>query len=315
MAAVNVYSTGQTTENLSRRDFIDWINSSLDMPLKKIEDLASGTVYCQFMDMLFPGCLPMKRVKFGTTLEHEFITNYKILQNSFVKMGVDKNIPVERLIKARFQDNFEFVQWFKKFFDANYSGNDYDPVEARKQAGQKPTKQNGMAGPRKVMSERKPPAAAAAKPTATKSATTATKPATTRAPLGARGPAAARSSPSAGSAKSAKNNEEMLELRRDNEQQLITIQEMQDSIKNLEQERDFYYNKLREVEIICEPFDESAQTEATPEQLADFKMERERFPDIASLAIDIKSKLYAEEEGFTQPIYDENEDDAVPEEF
>jgi RP/EB family microtubule-associated protein len=201
MAAVNVYSTGQTTENLSRRDFIDWINSSLDMPLKKIEDLASGTVYCQFMDMLFPGCLPMKRVKFGTTLEHEFITNYKILQNSFVKMGVDKNIPVERLIKARFQDNFEFVQWFKKFFDANYSGNDYDPVEARKQAGQKPTKQNGMAGPRKVMSERKPPTA---KPTATKSATTATKPATTRAPLGSRGPAGARSSPSAGSAKSAK---------------------------------------------------------------------------------------------------------------
>ena len=88
---------------------------------------------------------------------------------------------------------------------------------------------------------------------------------------------------------------------------------MQDSIKNLEQERDFYYNKLREVEIICEPFDESAQTEATPEQLADFKIERERFPDIASLAIDIKSKLYAEEDGFTQPIYDE--ESTVPEEF
>lgn len=29
-------------------------------------------------------------------------------------------IPVERLIKGKFQDNFEFVQWFKKFFDANY---------------------------------------------------------------------------------------------------------------------------------------------------------------------------------------------------
>ena len=36
------------------------------------------------------GCLPMKRVKFGTTLEHEYIQNFKILQNSFVKMGVDK---------------------------------------------------------------------------------------------------------------------------------------------------------------------------------------------------------------------------------
>lgn len=38
---------------------------------------------------------------------------------------------MDRLIKGRFQDNFEFLQWFKKFFDANYDGRDYDPVEAR----------------------------------------------------------------------------------------------------------------------------------------------------------------------------------------
>lgn len=40
-------------------------------------------------------------------------------------------VPVDRLIKGRFQDNFEYVQWFKKFFDANYDGRDYDPIEAR----------------------------------------------------------------------------------------------------------------------------------------------------------------------------------------
>ena len=40
-------------------------------------------------------------------------------------------MPVDRLIKGRFQDNFEFLQWFKKFFDANYQGGDYDPVSAR----------------------------------------------------------------------------------------------------------------------------------------------------------------------------------------
>ena len=28
-------------------------------------------------------------------------------------------VPVDKLVKGRFQDNFEFVQWFKKFFDAN----------------------------------------------------------------------------------------------------------------------------------------------------------------------------------------------------
>jgi len=35
-------------------------------------------------------------------------------------------------VKGRFQDNFEFVQWFKKFYDANYvPGQDYDAVAAR----------------------------------------------------------------------------------------------------------------------------------------------------------------------------------------
>lgn len=38
---------------------------------------------------------------------------------------------MEKLVKGRFQDNFEFVQWFKKFFDANYDGHEYDPLAAR----------------------------------------------------------------------------------------------------------------------------------------------------------------------------------------
>lgn len=38
---------------------------------------------------------------------------------------------MERLVKGKFQDNFEFIQWFKKFFDANYDGKEYNPLLAR----------------------------------------------------------------------------------------------------------------------------------------------------------------------------------------
>merc|ERR1719357_405651 len=81
--------------------------------------------------MLFPGTVPLKRVKYNSKLEHEYITNFKILQASFKKMNVDQIIEVDKLTKQKFQDNFEFLQWFKKFFDANYSGGDYDAFEAR----------------------------------------------------------------------------------------------------------------------------------------------------------------------------------------
>ncbi|KAG9333236.1 hypothetical protein JZ751_012956 [Albula glossodonta] len=129
--AVNVYSTSVTSDNLSRHDIFDWINQTLKTHHTKIESLCSGAEFCQLMDMLFADCVPLKKVKFQAKLEHEFIHNFKILQASFKKMRVEKIIPVEKLVKGRFQDNFEFVQWFKKFFDANYCGQDYDAVEAR----------------------------------------------------------------------------------------------------------------------------------------------------------------------------------------
>lgn len=50
----------------------------------------SGAAYCQFMDMLFPGSVTLKKVKFQAKLEHEYIQNYKVLQAGFKRMGVDK---------------------------------------------------------------------------------------------------------------------------------------------------------------------------------------------------------------------------------
>lgn len=88
--AVNVYSTNVTTENLSRFDMLMWINDSLQAKLVKIEELCSGAAYCQFMDMLFPNSVPLKKVKFVTNLEHEYIQNFKLLQAAFKKLSVDK---------------------------------------------------------------------------------------------------------------------------------------------------------------------------------------------------------------------------------
>merc|ERR1719392_501937 len=94
--------------------------------------------------MLFPGTVHLKKVKFNTKLEHEYINNFKVLQNAFKSVNADKIIPVDKLVKGRFQDNFEFVQWFKKFFDANYGGQEYDALAMRggEQVGS--TKPGGM---------------------------------------------------------------------------------------------------------------------------------------------------------------------------
>jgi hypothetical protein len=41
-------------------------------------------------DVVFSGSTRLKQIKFASKHEHEFIHNFKLLQNSFKKMGVDK---------------------------------------------------------------------------------------------------------------------------------------------------------------------------------------------------------------------------------
>ncbi|XP_060914283.1 microtubule-associated protein RP/EB family member 1-like isoform X2 [Labrus mixtus] len=221
--AVNVYSTSVTSDNLSRHDMLEWINESLQMNLTKIEMLCSGGAYCQFMDMLFPNSVPLKRVKFGAKLEHEYIHNYKLLQLSFKKMAVDKIIPVDKLVKGKFQDNFEFVQWFKKFFDANYDGKEYDPVEARQG-------QDAMPQGPSLSALNKPP-----------------KKALSQAP---QRPPVAKVAPKLSNVSARKpgmggGDEERAELINEMDMLKSTIQDM-------EKERDFYFGKLRNIELICQ---------------------------------------------------------------
>ncbi|XP_072025053.1 microtubule-associated protein RP/EB family member 1-like [Amphiura filiformis] len=228
--AVNVMLTVHTqTGNLSRHDIIQWINNCLQLgpgeQYDKVEKLCSGAAYCQIMDMLFPECLSMKRVKFQAKLEHEFINNWKILQNAFKKVGVDKPVVIEKLVKGKFQDNFEFVQWFKMFFDANYSGDDYDPVAARERAKRRTLQ--------------------TAKPVTTKPAAARTTAPTRKAPTSAR-----TTKPSGGHSQiNAAKDEEIEQLNAE-------VMQLRLAVDGLEKERDFYFGKLRDIEVIAQEVEE-----------------------------------------------------------
>uniref|UniRef100_A0A3Q0RZV5 Microtubule-associated protein RP/EB family member 3 n=1 Tax=Amphilophus citrinellus TaxID=61819 RepID=A0A3Q0RZV5_AMPCI len=252
--AVNVYSTSMTIENLSRHDMLAWVNDSLQLSYTKIEQLCSGSAYCQFMDMLFPGCILLKKVKFNAKLEHEYIHNFKVLQAAFKRMSVDKIIPVEKLVKGKFQDNFEFLQWFKKFFDANYDGKEYDPLLTRQ--GQEGTPPPPNPGPMRTS------------PTAPKSVPT---PQRQIAAAARRNPPVTRNG----------GDTELIELN----QQVLDLKM---TIDGLEKERDFYFGKLRDIELICQ------------------EHESENNP-VLSKIIHI---LYATEEGFAPPEDEEIDEGA-----
>lgn len=173
----------------------------------------------------------MSRVKFNVNTEYAYLQNFKILQSkyglfftvflytyipcadAFTKHGIERSVPIEALVKCKMQDNLEFLQWTKRYWDQYYPGGDYDALARRKASG--------------------PPAAAAPAPTAARTsgggaARRGTTPTTT-----ARG-ARPGGAPPANSAVVQENSQ------------------LKDTIFGLERERDFYFSKLRDIELLLQ---------------------------------------------------------------
>jgi len=123
-------------------------------------------------------------------------------------------ILVEKLTKCKMQDNLEFLQWVKRFWDQNYSGQQYDAVARRK----------GQAGD--------PPATLAPVGPSAPRATSVTAHSS-----GSVSGAAPRGKTPVGGARVTQTNVELLALQ-------THVGELTAQMEGLEKERDFYFSKV-----------------------------------------------------------------------
>ena len=205
-----------------KSELISWVNNLLCINIAKVEQMASGAAYCQIMDVMYPGCINLSKVNWMAKFEHEFVPNFKLLQQAFDKQQVHKHIEVEKLIKAKYQDNLEFFQWFKRFFDLNCRGGaDYPALERRKGAK---TPWDGAPGkaPERTHAQPRP----------------ADRPAG-----GSKMSAAPKAAPVKKTVAATDENSDKL------------IAELRMNSDTLEKERDFYFSKLRSIELFCDHFE------------------------------------------------------------
>ena len=165
-----------------------------------------------------------KLTQFNATNEYHYVQNFKVLQQTFKTHKIDKSIPVDKLVKCRFQDNLEFLQWVKRYWDQYYPGG--EPYDAISRRGGGDVSQ--------------PPSRAGMHAT---SRAPAPRPAARAAPLRA-DPVRSRTPSTANSGASARELQEMKSQ----------VAQSDETIRGLEKERDFYFNKLRDIEILVQQF-------------------------------------------------------------
>lgn len=79
---------------VSKNEIFNWINELLQVKVNRIEQFASGNLYCQILDVLYPGKINLSKVNWKAKLEWEFVNNFKLLQQSFLKCNIKKYIEV-----------------------------------------------------------------------------------------------------------------------------------------------------------------------------------------------------------------------------
>jgi len=241
----------------SRQELLAWLNNLLQLNITKVEQCGTGAALCQVFDSIYMD-VPMARVKFNVNTEYAYLQNFKVLQNCFTRHQIDRPLNVEQLIKCRMQDNLEFLQWTKKHWDQYYPGGDYDAVARRKASGA--------------------PAAAPASNSRTSGAGSgAARRGTTPTTANAGRPRIGMGAGGGGGGSS--------QLAQEN----ATLKE---AITGLEKERDFYFSKLRDIELLLQ-----TAVEADPE------IEK----DEDGMVKHIQAILYSTEEGFEIPAEAEGE--------
>ncbi|KAK3332559.1 calponin homology domain-containing protein [Podospora appendiculata] len=240
----------------SRQELVQWLNSLLQLNITKVEQCGTGAALCQVYDSIFLD-VPMSRVKFNVNTEYAYIQNFKVLQNTFTKHQIEKSIPIESLVKCKMQDNLDFLQWTKRFWDQYYPGGDYDAVSRRKGGALPPSAGGGSASTR-----------TAASSTGARRPGGGTTPTTT----GPRGVGGLKAGGVGGGAASAALQAENTTLK--------------ETVVGLERERDFYFSKLRDIELLVQ-------------QAVEEDPELEKSED--GLVKQIQTILYSTEEGFEIP--------------
>ncbi len=120
---------------VSRGAILAWLNDLLKLGLTKVEQTASGAAACQILDAIYPGTVPLHKVNWKASQEYEYVGNYKILQQTFIRHKIAKQVEVEKLCKGKYQDNLEFMQWLKRYYDMNADKSVlYDAAARRKEA-------------------------------------------------------------------------------------------------------------------------------------------------------------------------------------
>lgn len=219
---------------MGRLELLSWINEITESDYPRIEALSDGIAYSQVIDMLHPKSVILSKLNCNNypvypRNEDDFYRNLKVLEDALVKIKSKRTIDTGKLSRSKFPDNMDFLQWLYQYYlqqkdtiDEKYPAY-AKRIEAYKKQKKIPAEKNNFEiqmsshlipnDPDFEVSE--------------------------------------RLSPDLNQQRKNQLKDLVLSLEQELTNQVSNYKLLQEDIQQVEEERNFYFHKLRQIEILC----------------------------------------------------------------
>ncbi|OMJ69159.1 hypothetical protein SteCoe_33176 [Stentor coeruleus] len=214
---------------LGRLELLSWINEMTESDYPRIEALSDGIAYCQLIDLLHPKTVALIKLNFYPRSEDDNYKNLKVLEDAMIKLRSKRTIDTAKLSRSKFPDNMDFLQWLYQYWLQNKdSVEERYPAYAKRIEAYKKQKKipNDKTNFEVHMSSH-------------------------LIPNDPDFDVSERLSPDLNQQRKNQLKDLVLSLEQELTNQVSNYKLLQEDIQQVEEERNFYFQKLRQIEIVC----------------------------------------------------------------
>jgi len=104
-----------------RLELLEWVNKLCESDYPRIESLSDGVAYAQILDMLHPRTIPLSRIVFLPRSIEDNAKNLRMVADALNKIKAKKPLDISKLSQGKFAEHMDLVQWMYSYFQKNQS--------------------------------------------------------------------------------------------------------------------------------------------------------------------------------------------------
>ena len=91
-----------SSNTMGRLELVSWLNHALRSDYASVQECGDGVAYCQLLDALHPGAVPLHRLDFNARYLADNERNVRVLSQTMRSLGLPVDVDYEALASGKF---------------------------------------------------------------------------------------------------------------------------------------------------------------------------------------------------------------------